>query len=577
MYRLDPRYPPAPQATLSMGWQDVAARLPAGPAVLSIEGPPTVDWPFLAACLRQELSQFGFHTRLLDIREHYASPPAVRRRTVRPEDAFDPHFFRLADAPLDGLFAALPYVHRPTEGLLIVYGPGAALVPHDLLWYADLPKRFAEGAIARGHGANLGLPHEKPELRRLFYVDWPMLDRHRDALAPDLDGYLDVQVPHRPTLIDRAGLRATLAELSGRPVRTLPYFNSTPWGGHWAQRELGFDHRARNTALGYELIAPESGILIGTGPRAQVEVPFQLMCALHPERVLGPEAHQRFGTSFPVRFDYLDTVDGSDLSLHCHPQEPYMRERFGWPYTQHETYYMTVGGPESKVFLGLREDADLALFRKEVEEAASEGTPMDPEDHVRAFPAERGQLFMIPAGTPHASGVGNVVLEISATPYLYSLRFYDWLRPGLDGHPRPLPYRHAFANLDTTRRGDAVARDLVQEPRTLRRGDGWREELLGALDEMFYEVRRYALGAGAVAHDHTAGRFHVLNVVEGSGVVVETASGVRHPLSRAETLTVPAAVGPYRLRCEGDPTKVVKALVRAERGPALAPAPAPAS
>lgn len=41
---------------------------------------------------------------------------------------------------------------------------------------------------------------------------------------------------------------------------------------------------------------------------------------------------------------------------------------------------------------------------------------MDPEDHVLAFSAEQGQLFMIPAGTPHASGAGNLVLEISATP-----------------------------------------------------------------------------------------------------------------------------------------------------------------
>ncbi|MFG3367223.1 class I mannose-6-phosphate isomerase [Streptomyces sp. NPDC048156] len=562
MYRLDPRYAPAPQAVLTVGWQAAAAQLPSEPAVLAVEGPPTVDWDALAEHLRRALT--ATPVTLLDVRGYYAPPAEIRTRTERPEDEEDPYFRKLADNPLDDLFDTLPAAARPDEGLLVVYGPGAALVDHDLLWYADLPKRYAEAAAVAGTaGTNLGLPGEKPDLRRLFYADWPMLDRHRDALAPRLDGWLDLQDPDRPVWLDGPGLRATYAALARRPVRTRPYFNSTPWGGHWAQRTLGFGPDARNTALGYELIAPEAGILVGTGPRAQAEVPFQLMCVLEPQSVLGAEVHARFGTSFPLRFDYLDTVGGGNLSVHCHPKEPYMRERFGWPYTQHETYYMTLGGPGAKVFLGLREDADVDVFRQQVRQAATEGTPMNPEDHVRAFPAEQGQLFMIPAGTPHASGAGNLVLEISATPYLYSLRFYDWLRPDADGNPRPLPYEHGFANLETGRRGAAVARDLVQQPRTVREGTGWREEVIGALDEMFYEVRRYVLDAGAEADDDTAGRFHILNVVEGDGVTVHTAAGDRHELAYAETLTVPAAVGGYRLRAaDGGPVRVVKALVR---------------
>ncbi|MFG2518058.1 class I mannose-6-phosphate isomerase [Streptomyces sp. NPDC048527] len=562
MYRLDPRYAPAPQAVLTVGWHAVAAQLPSEPAVLAVEGPPSVDWDALAEHLRRALT--ATPVTLLDVRGHYAPPAEIRTRTERPEDEEDPYFRTLADNPLDDLFDTLPAAARPDEGLLVVYGPGAALVDHDLLWYADVPKRYAEAAAVAGTaGTNLGLPGEKPDLRRLFYADWPMLDRHRDALAPRLDGWLDLQDPDRPVWLDGSGLRATYAALARRPVRTRPYFNSTPWGGHWAQRTLGFSPDARNTALGYELIAPEAGILVGTGPRAQAEVPFQLMCVLEPQSVLGEEVHARFGTSFPLRFDYLDTVGGGNLSVHCHPKEPYMRERFGWPYTQHETYYMTLGGPDTKVFLGLREDADVDVFREQVRQAATEGTPMNPEDHVRAFPAEQGQLFMIPAGTPHASGTGNLVLEISATPYLYSLRFYDWLRPDADGNPRPLPYEHGFANLETGRRGAEVARDLVQQPRTVREGTGWREEVIGALDEMFYEVRRYVLDAGAEADDDTAGRFHILNVVEGDGVTVHTAAGDRHELAYAETLTVPAAVGGYRLRAaDGGPVRVVKALVR---------------
>ncbi|WP_049570663.1 class I mannose-6-phosphate isomerase [Streptomyces sp. SBT349] len=562
MYRLDPRYAPAPGAVLTTGWPAVAARLPRRPVVVAVDGPPSVDWRDVAGRLTRELAALGTEARVLDVREHYADPAEVRRRTVAAGDEADPYYYPLARNGLGDLFDAPPGAEAPGGGPLLVVGPGAALVEHDVLWYADEPKRHAEAAVVAGTGENLGLPGERADLRRLFYVDWPMLDRHRDALAGRLDGWLDVQDLGRPALLDGAGLRATLALLARRPVRTRPFFNSTPWGGHWAQRELGFNPGARNTALGYELIAPEAGILIGEGPGRQAEVPFQLMCVLHPDEVMGPEVRAAFGTSFPIRFDYLDTAGGGNLSVHCHPRERYMRERFGWPYTQHETYYVTLAGEGGGVFLGLRQDADVDSFRTEIEKAASEGVPMRPEDHVRTFPAERGQLYMIPAGTPHASGAGNVVLEISATPYLYSLRFYDWLRLDADGRPRPLPYEHGLANLDTARRGDAVARDLVPRPRWLRGGAGWHEEVLGALPEMFYEVRRYVLDGSAAADGDTAGRFHVLNVVEGAGVTVETEAGDRHELATAETLTVPAAAGRYRLLPADGPVMVVKALVR---------------
>jgi mannose-6-phosphate isomerase class I len=155
-------------------------------------------------------------------------------------------------------------------------------------------------------------------------------------------------------------------------------------------------------------------------------------------------------------------------------------------------------------------------------------------------------------------------LEVSATPYLYSLRFYDWLRHDGGNNRRPVHVDHAFNNLATNRTGERVRADLVQEPRTIREGDGgWHEELLGALPEMFFEVRRIVIGGDRPAHDDTAGRFHILTVVDGDGVLLVTAAGHRHDLAYAETIVVPAAVGPYQLHRFGSaPVRVVKSLVR---------------
>ena len=71
------------------------------------------------------------------------------------------------------------------------------------------------------------------------------------------------------------------------------------------------------------------------------------------------------------------------------------------------------------------------------------------------------------------------------------------------------------------------------------------------------------LEPGATLPDDTSGRFHVLNVVDGTGVVLETEAGDRHDLAYAETLVIPAVVGGYEIRTmDGEPVKVVKALVR---------------
>nr|PPQ55713.1 hypothetical protein C5F59_02660 [Streptomyces sp. QL37] len=545
------------------GWDDAVATLPVRPAVLALDGPAALDWHEAAQGIAAALRERSIEVAVLDVREHW-SPAAVERLCV-PDAESDAFFLPLAEFDMADLFEGRLSVERPTSGVLLVFGPGAALCSPDTLWWADLPKRYAESAVASGTlpvGVNLGRPHTAGELRSLFYTDWPVSDRHRDTLASRIDRWIDVQNPGAPTSLDGEAVRATLAGLARQPVRTRPYFNSTPWGGRWAADTLGFEPDNGNTALGYELIAPEAGVLVGQDAGAQVELPFQLLCVLHPEQFLGTDVHQRYGTSFPIRFDYLDTVGGGNLSLHCHPQEQYMRETFGWAYTQHETYYVTASEPGSRVFLGLRQSTDVDILRKEVEASATHGTPLRVEDHVQTFPADPGQLFMIPAGTPHSSGAGNLVLEISATPYLYSLRFYDWLRRSTSGVPRPLSHRHAFANLDTGRRGGEVVEDLVQKPRPVREGTGWREEVIGALHEMFYAVHRFVLDGTGPADDDTEGRFHILNVAAGDGVVVETADGRLHDLAFAETLTVPAAVGGYRLHpVGGRPVQVVKSLV----------------
>ncbi len=563
-YDQRPAYPCA-GGQVSSGWAALCADLPAGAWVVAVDGPAMLDWDALVAGLTAALRAGGVGADVLDLREHAAPWARILTRTAPAARLRgDPHFATLATGPIGQLFDALPDPPRRAGRLTLVVGPGAALVGHDLLWYADLPKRYAEAAVAAGRGRNLGQPAQAgpASLRRLFFVDWPLLDRHRDGMAARIDCWIDMQWPARPRWLGGRELRDSLRALAGQPFRTRPVFNTTPWGGHWAQRELGINPDARNTALGYELIAPESGILLGDAGAGTVEVPLQLLVSLHPEQVLGTQVTGRFGTSFPIRFDYLDTLDGGNLSVHCHPTEQDMREVFGWPYTQHESYYVMASDPDSVIYLGLRAESCVDEFARCARAADEHGVSFDIERFVQTFPASPHQLFLVPAGTPHASGKGNVVLEVSATPYLYSLRFYDWLRRDQDGTQRPVHVGHAFRNLNAGRSGPAVRADLIQPARTIGSGDGWRHELLGALPEMFFEVRRLVLSPAASAGLRTGDRFHVLTVVDGAGAVIRW-SGRSHSLAYAETIVIPAQVGDYQLVADGPvPVRVVQAVVR---------------
>jgi mannose-6-phosphate isomerase class I len=232
-------------------------------------------------------------------------------------------------------------------------------------------------------------------------------------------------------------------------------------------------------------------------------------------------------------------------------------------YTQDESYYLLDAAPDATVFLGLRDGINPASMVRDLETARAGGALFTAGKYANQWPAKKHDHFLIPAGTVHCSGRNSMVLEISATPYIFTFKLWDWARMGLDGKPRPIHLDHGVANILWNRTTDWVKRNLINRVEQVASGDGWREERTGLHEQEFIETRRHWF-ARAVPHD-TRGGVNVLNLIEGEEAVVESPDGAFEPLvvHFAETFIVPAAAGPYTVCPTSAPVGRESATIKA--------------
>lgn len=451
----------------------------------------------------------------------------------------------------------------------IVVGPGAAavLTARDLLVYVAMARWELQQRQRRGEIANLGGSHRQVRAaalyRRAFFVDWRVGDAVKYALLPDADFVVEANGPV-PRMIAGDTYHRALDAVAARPFRVVPFFDAGPWGGQWMRRTFDLPDGPPNYAWCFDCVPEENSLLLGFGEEA-FELPALDLVRLRPDALLGGDIVARFGAEFPIRFDLLDTMEGGNLSLQVHPRADYARTAFGLPYTQDESYYLLDAGADACVYLGLTDAAEPAAVAAALTAAQAGGPAPDVDALVNRLPARAHDHFLIPAGTIHCSGRDAMVLEISATPYIFTFKLWDWGRLGLDGRPRPIHLEHGLANIDWTRRETVTRTELVNQVTPVASGSDWRRERTGLHPLEFIETER-AWFETSVALD-TAGTLNVLNLVAGAAAMVESPDGAFAPFEvhYAETFVIPAALGRYRLRSlalPGTACAVMRAWVR---------------
>lgn len=453
------------------------------------------------------------------------------------------------------------------KGLCLIYGVGASLITKgDLLVCADLARWEIQLRYRKGM-PNFNCTNEKEDVlkkvKRGYFIEWRIADKHKRELYEDIDFYLDTNKANNPKMVSGDAFKEGLKQVCRQPFRLVPYFDPGVWGGQWMKEHCGLDKKEKNYAWSFDGVPEENSIYLKYGDLL-LETPAMNVVLYQPIPLLGMKNYCRFGAEFPIRFDFLDTMDGQNLSLQVHPLTEYIKSHFGMTYTQDESYYILDCKEGGGVYLGLQEKIDAHEMINDLKRAQKGEVSFDVQKYVNFFKAKKHDHFLIPSGTVHCSSSNCMVLEISATPYLFTFKLWDWDRVGLDGIPRPIHIEDGKKNIQWNRTTSWVQKNLVNNIQIINKTPHCLEERTGLHELEFIETRRFTTNEKTYHQCH--GGFNMLNLVEGKQALIESPTNAFSPFEvhYAETFIIPSDVEEYTISPVNnkETIKFIKAYVR---------------
>lgn len=450
------------------------------------------------------------------------------------------------------------------HGSTIIYGVGAGLVSHgDVYVYFDMARWQIQLRYRKGM-SNYNCDNYDEDIlkkyKRGYFIEWRIADKHKAERFNCFDYVVDTNKSNDPKMISSDTFIESLKQLAQKPFRTVPYFDPGVWGGQWMKEVCSLDPNQSNYAWSFDGVPEENSILFDYDG-VTFKLPAMDLVLYQPKELLGEQVYARFGAEFPIRFDFLDTMEGQNLSLQVHPLTEYIKKNFGMSYTQDESYYILDAKEDAVVYLGLKEDIQPTEMISDLESAQRGEIVFDADKYINKFPAKKHDHFLIPAGTCHCSGKNAMVLEISATPYIFTFKLWDWQRVGLDGLPRPIHIEHGKHVIQWDRTTDWVKENLVNATYEVKEdGNDCKIEHTGLHELEFIETRRYTIKKSSL--HKTYGTVNMLNLVDGKSAIIE---GDFEPfiVHYAETFIIPASIKEYTIKPYNcDEVKVLKAYVR---------------
>jgi mannose-6-phosphate isomerase class I len=549
--------------------------------IIAFDGFLGVQWDDIVSEVCRLLNEKGVEVTSIDFSSFYSSYIEIENM-IRPCLSRDPYFGfvfsgELKDfldfSKLEGLKNKFRETRRNHSfSAVICYGCGVAISllrgGYDQIFYFDLTReevfnRSEKKSIYFLGSGRQGHPIHN-YLKRFYYVDSIVLDKHKKEIIKHIDWYVDSNNTKDLKLLPRDVYKKILFVLAQYPFVVKPLYYPVAWGGNWLKKVKNLPKEMENSGQGF-LVANENSIRISVKGHI-IEIPFSNFLWEEPVRILGNYAFKKFDGKFPLAYWYDDSIGGGHMAIQVHADYSYMKKHFNEKTRQDESYYILYTESNAKTYLGFRENVDLDEFYKVALRAEKEGIAFDQDKFVNSIPTKPGDYFLIPNGMIHASGRNQVVLEIdgviSSYASGYTFHIFDYLRSDLNGSLRPIHLKHSFSVLKD-RRANWVSKNLNQKPRLIRANNKGAEYLIGRRNDMYYET--HLIEFSTEIEDNTGDLFHALTLVQGDTIVIQSK---KHPkrkckLGFPDTIIVPACFGEYTLvNMKNEPCRVVKALIK---------------
>lgn len=302
-----------------------------------------------------------------------------------------------------------------------------------------------------------------------------------------------------------------------QPVMFKPLVKPVIWGGDYIRYFKGLHHEtSAQIGESWEVSGIEGDESVVSGGQDDGLMLHELIDR-YGAALVGETVYKMHGNRFPVLVKYIDAA--RDLSVQVHPDDA-MAAELGLTNGKNEMWHIMRSSGGAKIYAGFRNAVDCDTLNEAVEDKSV-------MDLIKTHRSRPGDTFILPAGTIHAIGAGNFLLEVQqASDVTY--RVYDYDRRDASGSLREL-------HTDLARR--ALKFDACDvDPKHLGRRPA-ADTLL--VDAYWARVIRHQIDGERVI-SFPLDSFTLLCCIEGEMTIKSTASDF--VLKAGQTCLVPAII-----------------------------------
>ena len=207
-------------------------------------------------------------------------------------------------------------------------------------------------------------------------------------------------------------------------VKLSPVFKDYLWGGQKLKALYGTQEE-RVAEAWLVSVHPDGPSIVAEGRYAGMPFPGYLSA-------------EESRDAFPFLIKLIDSAQ--KLSVQVHPDDDYARVHEN-DHGKNEMWIILEAEKDAYLYIGFNRD----ISKDELKARIADGTV---EEVLHRVPTQAGDIYYIPAGTVHAIGEGNLILEVQQSSNA-TYRLYDYNRRDAQGNLRPLHLQKALDVLDS--------------------------------------------------------------------------------------------------------------------------------